>query len=181
VRDGFAKTSSPGRLEILRRGPTVIADSSHNPAGMAATLQALEESFRFSRLIAVVAVSADKDITGMLEDLEPVVTEIVVTTNSQPRSMPAAELGEIAIEIFGEERVIVADRLDDAIESAVALADDPSGRDEIPGSGAVLITGSVITAGDARALLAPGRPADGDVPPPPGTPSRHSFTVGDLS
>jgi dihydrofolate synthase/folylpolyglutamate synthase len=181
VRDGFAKASSPGRLEILRRSPTVIADASHNPAGMAATIDALHESFRFNRLIGVVAVAADKDVAGILEDLEPVLSQVVVTTNSMPRSMAAAQLGELAVEIFGEDRVIVRDRLDDAIEAAVALADESAGSDEIPGSSAVLITGSVVTAGDARALLAPGRAADGDVPPPPGTPSRHSFTVGDLS
>jgi dihydrofolate synthase/folylpolyglutamate synthase len=181
VRDGFAKASSPGRLEVLRRSPTVIADASHNPAGMAATIEALHESFRFTRLIGVLAIPADKDVSGILEDLEPVLSQVVVTVNSLPRSMPAAQLGEVAIEIFGEDRVIVSDRLDDAIEAAIALADEPAGPDEIPGSSAVLITGSVITAGDARALLAPGRPGDGDVPPPPGTPSRHSFTVGDLS
>ena len=181
VRDGFAKTSSPGRLEILRRSPTVIADASHNPAGMAATIEALYESFRFNRLIGVLAVAADKDVTGMLEDLEPVLSDIVVTTNSLPRSMPAAELGALAAEIFGEDRVIVAERLDDAIEAAVALADEPASPDEVPGGSAVLVTGSVVTAGDARALLTPGRAADGEVPPPPGTPSRHSFTVGELS
>jgi len=181
VRDGFAKASSPGRLEILRRSPTVIADASHNPAGMAATIEALQESFRFSRLIGVVAVAADKDVAGILEDLEPVLSNIVTTTNSLARSMPAAELGAIAADIFGEDRVIVAERLDDAIEAAVALADESAGPDEIPGSSAVLITGSVVTAGDARSLLTPDRAADGDVPPPPGTPSRHSFTVGELS
>jgi dihydrofolate synthase/folylpolyglutamate synthase len=181
VRDGFAKASSPGRLEILRRSPTVIADSSHNPAGMAATIEALHESFRFTRLIGVLAVAADKDVAGVLEDLEPVLTHIVVTSNSSPRSMIAAQLGEVAIEVFGEDRVIIQERLDDAIEAAVALADEPGGPDEVPGSSAVLVTGSVVTAGDARALLAPGRAADDDVPPPPGTPSRHSFTVGDLS
>jgi folylpolyglutamate synthase/dihydropteroate synthase len=181
VRDGFGKSSSPGRLEILRRSPTVIADSSHNPAGMAATIEALHESFRFTRLIGVLAVAADKDVTGVLEDLEPVLSHIVVSGNSSPRSMLAAELGELAIEVFGEDRVIVRDRLDDAIEAAVGLADEPARPDEIPGGNAVFVTGSVVTAGDARALLAPGRAADGDVPPPPGTPSRHSFTVGDLS
>jgi folylpolyglutamate synthase/dihydrofolate synthase len=180
VRDGFAKASSPGRLEILRRSPTVIADSSHNPAGMAATIEALHESFRFTRLTGVLAVAADKDVTGVLEDLEPVLSQIVVTSNSSPRSMGAAQLGELASEVFGEDRVIVRDRLDDAIDAAVGLADDPAGPDEIPGSSAVFVTGSVVTAGDARALLAPGRAAD-DVPAPPGTPSRHSFTVGDLS
>ncbi len=181
VRDGFGKASSPGRLEILRRSPTVIADSSHNPAGMAATIEALHESFRFTRLIGVLAVAADKDVTGVLEDLEPVLSHIVVSGNSSPRSMLAAQLGELAIEVFGEDRVIVRDRLDDAIEAAVGLADESAGPDDIPGGNAVLVTGSVVTAGDARALLAPGRAADGDVPPPPGTPSRHSFTVGDLS
>jgi dihydrofolate synthase / folylpolyglutamate synthase len=179
VRDGFSKATAPGRLEVLRRSPTVIADASHNPAGMAATVEALHESFRFTRLVGVLAVAADKDVTALLEDLEPVLDQVVVTANSLPRSMGAAELGELATEVFGEDRVLVRDRLDDAIEAAVTLADQPSGPDEIPGSSAVLITGSVVTAGDARALLTPGREAD--APPPPGTPARHAFTVGDLS
>jgi dihydrofolate synthase/folylpolyglutamate synthase len=181
VRDGFRKASSPGRLEILRRSPTVIADSSHNPAGIEATLDALHESFRFTRLIGVLAVMADKDVTGLLEDLEPELSEIVVTGNSQSRSMSPAQLGELAIEVFGEDRVLIRDRLDDAIEAAVGLADEPAGPNEIPGSSAVLVTGSVTTAGDARALLAPGRTPEADAAPPPGTPARHTFTVGDLS
>ena len=71
VRAGFAKVSSPGRLDILRRSPTVIADAAHNPAGMAVTVQALTESFNFDRIIGVVAVMADKDVAGVLEELEP--------------------------------------------------------------------------------------------------------------
>jgi folylpolyglutamate synthase/dihydrofolate synthase len=181
VREGFAKATSPGRLEVLRRGPTVIADASHNPAGMAATIDALQESFRFTRLIGVLAVAADKDAAGILADLEPVMETIIVTANSSSRSMAPYELGELATEIFGEDRVVVQERLDDAIEAAVALADDPQSADEIPGSSAVLITGSVITAGDARALLAPGRTPDSDAAPPAATPARHTFTVGDLS
>jgi folylpolyglutamate synthase/dihydrofolate synthase len=180
VRDGFARASSPGRLEVLRRSPTVIADASHNPAGMAATVEAMRESFRFSALVAVVAVAADKDATGILADLEPVADRVVVTSNSLPRSLPAADLAVLAAEVFGEDRVIACDRLDDAIEAAVALADESAGPDEIPGATAVLITGSVVTAGDARALLAPGRAVD-EPPPAPGTPARHPFTVGELS
>jgi dihydrofolate synthase/folylpolyglutamate synthase len=181
VREGFAKATSPGRLEILRRSPTVIADSSHNPAGMAATIEAVHEAFRFTRLIGVLAVAADKDVAGVLEDLEPFLESIVVTANSSERSMLPVALGELAAEIFGEDRVVVQERLDDAIEAAIALADEPRTADEIPGGSAVLITGSVITAGDARALLAPGRTPEADVAPPPGTPSRHSLTLGDLS
>ena len=161
VRAGFARASSPGRLDILRRSPTVIADAGHNPAGVSATVQALTEGFDFERVIGVVAVMEDKDVAGVLDELEPVLAEIIVTTNSSPRSMPAAELAELASEIFGEDRVHVVPRLDDAIEAAVALADaaDAELGDEAGGGGlgtaAVLVTGSVVTAGDAQLLLAP--------------------------
>jgi dihydrofolate synthase/folylpolyglutamate synthase len=179
VRAGFAKVSSPGRLEVLRRSPAVLADAAHNPAGMAATMEALTESFGFTRLIGVFAVSEDKDVTGVLAELEPVVSDLIVTTNSSPRAMPVQLLADIAREVFGEDRVQVRERLDDAIEAAVSLADESLGDENVPGSTAVLITGSVVTAGDARLLLAPGSPAD--APPAPEIPARHSFTVGDLS
>ena len=158
VRAGFAKVSSPGRLDILRRSPTVIADAAHNPAGMAVTVQALTESFNFERIVGVVSVMADKDVAGLLEELEPALSDIVVTTNSSPRSMPTAELAELAVEFFGEDRVQVADRLDDAIDLAVSIADEfdaDAVAQGLPGSAAVLVTGSVVTAGDAQLLLAP--------------------------
>lgn len=160
VRAGFARVTSPGRLDILRRSPTVIADAGHNPAGVAVTAEALTESFNFERIIGVVAVMEDKDADGVLDELEPVLSEIVVTTNSSPRSMPADELAELARDIFGEDRVHVVPRLDDAIEMAVALADEADAEQATAaggglGSTAVLVTGSVVTAGDAQLLLAP--------------------------
>jgi dihydrofolate synthase/folylpolyglutamate synthase len=179
VRAGFAKVSSPGRLEVLRRSPTVIADAAHNPAGMAVTMEAITESFDFTRVIGVVAVNADKDVDGLLAELEPVLSDIVVTANSSPRSMSAADLAEVARDVFGEDRVLVRDRLDDAIEAAVGLADESVGE-ELPGAAAVLVTGSVVVAGDARRLLVPDSAPDAE-PPAPETPARHSFTVGDLS
>jgi dihydrofolate synthase/folylpolyglutamate synthase len=179
VREAFAKTASPGRLEILRRSPTVIIDAAHNPAGMAATVAAVEEAFSFSRLIGVFAAPADKDVAGVLAELEPLLSDIVVTTNSTERSLRPHELGELAAEIFGEDRVTVAERLDDAIDAAVTLADDTADAD-LPGSGGVLITGSVVTAGDARALLAPNGGAVAP-DPPASQPSRHSYTAAELS
>jgi dihydrofolate synthase/folylpolyglutamate synthase len=166
VKAGFARVSSPGRLDILRRSPTVIADAGHNPAGVAATAAALEESFNFEKIIGVVSVLADKDVEGVLDELEPLLSEIIVTTNSSPRAMPAEQLAEIAEDIFGEDRVHVVPRLDDAIEQAVTLADAAdadestgasSGAGGGLGSTAILITGAVVTAGDAQLLLAPER------------------------
>jgi dihydrofolate synthase / folylpolyglutamate synthase len=179
VREAFAKVSSPGRLEVIRRSPTIIIDAAHNPAGMAATVTAIEEAFSFARLSGVFAASGDKDVPGMLAELEPLLTDIVVTRNSSDRSMDPEQTAELAAEIFGEDRVQTAARLDDAIEVAVALADEAVAETG-PGSGGVLITGSVITAGDARRLLGP---SGGELPPEPSAnqPSRHSFTAAELS
>jgi dihydrofolate synthase/folylpolyglutamate synthase len=154
VRAAFASVRSPGRLEAVRSAPTILVDAAHNPRGMAATATAIGEAFDFRRLIAVVAMLADKDVTGMLEQLEPIVDELVVTQNSSVRAMSVDELAAAAVRIFGTDRVSVEPRLDDAIEAAVRLAED-TGDDLLSGSG-VLVTGSVVTAGEARTLLGGG-------------------------
>ncbi|WP_306366510.1 folylpolyglutamate synthase/dihydrofolate synthase family protein [Nocardiopsis sp. CC223A] len=149
VAEALAGVDSPGRLEVVRTSPTVIADAAHNPAGMIATAAAVEEAFGFSRLVGVVAIMADKDVEGILDPLEPLLDEIVVTRNSSPRSLDPESLAAIAVGIFGEDRVHLAPRLDDAIDLAVGRAE---AEGEFGGSG-VLVTGSVVTAGDAVHLL----------------------------
>jgi dihydrofolate synthase / folylpolyglutamate synthase len=151
VREGFAGASSPGRLERIRSAPTMLLDAAHNPHGMAATVAAIREEFSFGRLVALVAVFADKDVPGLLDELEDLADQIVVTVNSSPRSMPVDELAAIARDLFGPERVSVAASMPDAIELAVALAEsEPTA--ELASVG-VLITGSVVTVADARRLL----------------------------
>ncbi|MDR0346241.1 MAG: bifunctional folylpolyglutamate synthase/dihydrofolate synthase [Nocardiopsaceae bacterium] len=154
VREAFAQVSAPGRLELVRRSPSLVVDAAHNPAGMAATVAGLIESFGFPTLIGVLAVSEDKDVPGILGELEPAVSQLVVTRSSSDRSMDPAKLAELAAAVLGPERVRAAARLDDAIEIAVELADEASGGS--PADAGVLITGSVVTAGDARRLLGGG-------------------------
>jgi dihydrofolate synthase/folylpolyglutamate synthase len=149
VRAGFAAVSSPGRLEVVRTSPTVILDAAHNPAGARAAAAGVSEAFGFSRLVGVVGTSGDKDVRGLLEAFEPILTEIVVTRNSSHRAMDVDRLAALAVEVFGEERVQVEPRLDDALEAAITLAEE---EQEYAGAG-VLVTGSVITAGEARVLL----------------------------
>jgi dihydrofolate synthase/folylpolyglutamate synthase len=151
VREGFGGVDSPGRLERVRSAPTILLDGAHNPHGMAATVNALEEEFSFRHLVAIVAVLGDKDVSGLLDLLEPIAARIVVTQNSSPRSMPLNELTGIATEIFGEDRVTVAQTMPDAIEEAVVLAEEDTDG-ELSGVG-VLITGSIVTVADARKLL----------------------------
>jgi dihydrofolate synthase / folylpolyglutamate synthase len=153
VREAMAQVVVPGRLEVVRRSPTIVLDAAHNPAGCEAAMAAVQEAFAFSPLVGVVGVMADKDAAEMLAVLEPMMAHIVCTQNSTARSMPAGELGELAEGIFGPDRVHVRPRLDDAIDAAAGLAEEGGSYGEALGSGGVLVIGSVITAGEARTLL----------------------------
>ncbi|PRY42157.1 dihydrofolate synthase/folylpolyglutamate synthase [Geodermatophilus tzadiensis] len=155
VRSAFAAVRSPGRLERVRTSPTVLVDAAHNPAGMAATVAAIRESFDFTRLVGVVGVVHGKDVEGMLRELETVCAELVVTQNGSPRAVPADELGALAVDVFGADRVSVSPRLPEALTEAIELAE--AGPDDALGGSGVLVTGSVVTAGEARTVLG-GRP-----------------------
>lgn len=149
VRNGFAQAISPGRLERVRTSPTTFIDAAHNPHGAKALGAALDRDFDFARLIGVLSIFADKDATGILTALEPYLTEVVITQNSSPRALDAYDLTETARDIFGEERVHVADNLPGAYAQAVELAEDA----EVQSGSGIIITGSVVTAGDARAMF----------------------------
>lgn len=151
VRGAFAEATSPGRLEVVRRSPTIILDAAHNPAGAEATAAALEDSFQLDPLVGVIGVMSDKDHEGLLAAFEPHLTHVVITQSSTPRARPAEELAVVARDVFGDDRVTVVPRLADALDVAAGLAD--SGTGDAISSGAVLVTGSVVTVGEARLLL----------------------------
>lgn len=147
VQRGFASATSPGRLEVVKRSPTVIVDAAHNPHGAAVLASALQESFTFDHIIGVISVMADKDVRGVLEALEPVMQEVVVTWNGAARAMSVSDIAELAQEVFGEDRVHTSQTLSSAIDLGTELADQAG----TSGVG-VVITGSVVTAAKGRAL-----------------------------
>jgi dihydrofolate synthase / folylpolyglutamate synthase len=149
VRDALARVASPGRIEVVRRSPTIMVDAAHNPAGAQALAVAVQEEFSFTRLVGVVAVLGDKDVRGILAELEPLLATVVVTENSSPRRLPVEELAAVAEQVFGPERVVRARQLPDALDAAVELVE----AEALRGGTGVLVTGSVVTAGDARHLL----------------------------
>jgi dihydrofolate synthase/folylpolyglutamate synthase len=126
----------------------VLVDAAHNPAGAAVLADALREAFTFTRLVGVVGVLADKDAEGILGALEPVLDEVVVTRSTSPRAIDPAELAEIAEDVFGDDRVHLAPRLDDALDIAIGRAEEGG----LVGGG-VLATGSITLAADVRRLL----------------------------
>ncbi|MFF0453113.1 bifunctional folylpolyglutamate synthase/dihydrofolate synthase [Nocardia africana] len=153
VRAGFAAVASPGRMERMRSAPTIFIDAAHNPAGARALAATLTEEFDFRKLVGVVAVLSDKDAAGILAALEPVLDEIVVTTNGSPRALGVDELADLAVQRFGDERVVTANTLADAVETAIAIAEEAGDAGEPVSGAGIVVTGSVVTAGAARSLF----------------------------
>lgn len=150
VREGFASADSSGRLHAVRLDPTVLVDSAHNPHGARALAAAIHDSFTFDRLIGVVGLLSDKDAHGVLEALEPVLDELIVTTPASPRALPADDLAAVAENYFSGKDVVVEDELLDAVDRAMGIADADG---DVGGSG-VLVTGSVVLVGDVLRLFA---------------------------
>ena len=151
VRNAFANVKSPGRLEILHRDPTVIVDAAHNPHGARALANTLKTEFDFESIFCVLAILGEKDVAGVLYELEPVVDRLVVTQSSSPRALEVEKLYDSAIKVFGVDRVYKEANLINAITYAseqVTLLNQVS-----EGVSAVVITGSVVTAGEARTVL----------------------------
>jgi len=151
VRAAFASVSSPGRLEILHRDPTVIIDAAHNPHGATALADTIRNEFDFESIFCVLGILGEKDVKGVLKALEPVVDRLIVTKSDSPRALPVAELFAEAVQVFGNDRVFKEDDLNSAITYAMEQATLINQVSD--GVSAVLITGSVVTAGSAREIL----------------------------
>ncbi len=151
VRSAFSKVRSPGRCEVIHRDPTVIIDAAHNPHGAKAITNTINSEFDFETVIGVVAVLGDKDAAGILAELSQVVDYLVVSQSSSPRALPANELAKIAAQFFTPEQIEVIPELRGAITYATEKANLANQVNE--GVSAVLVTGSVVSAGEARAIV----------------------------
>ena len=151
VSGAFASVTSPGRFEILHRDPTVIVDAAHNPHGAKALAKTISNEFDFQSIFGVVAILGDKDVLGILRELEPVVSRIVVTENTSERALPKEELFKIAQSVFGIDRTFMEADLQSAITYSMEQATLLNQVSD--GSNAVLITGSVVTVGEAKRIV----------------------------
>jgi dihydrofolate synthase/folylpolyglutamate synthase len=149
VRAGFANVSSPGRCEIIHRDPTIILDAAHNPHGAKAIAETIQSEFTFDDVTGIIALMADKDALGILQALEPIMNQAIVTTNSSERSMSVKDLEVLATQVFGADRVFTQPTLAEAIEKAIKDSVRPLSEESL----AILITGSVVTVGEARTAV----------------------------
>jgi dihydrofolate synthase/folylpolyglutamate synthase len=147
VEQGLGSVTSPGRLQIIGSDPAVLVDAAHNPHGARSLVVALGEAFDFDEVAIVIGVLGDKDAAGIIDALLDLDARYVVTVPDSDRATDAAELAELVSSKVGGDRVSVAPRLDDALDEARAWAGEGEKR-------AVIVTGSVLLAGEAMRIAA---------------------------
>lgn len=150
VEAGMLGATSPGRLQVVRHSPTIIVDAAHNPAGAHTLGESISEAFDFERVVGVYSAMGDKDIEGVLGEVEPYLDSLVVTQMPGVRAKPAEEIAQIAREVFGSDRVDVQEDILEAIATAVNLGE--SGDESAPATG-VVVFGSVLLAGEVLRLM----------------------------
>ncbi len=96
IRQGFRTVSWPGRFQILSRSPAVLVDSAHNRDSALRLRIALDDYFPGKPVTLVFGALADKDIPGMLAELLPRVSRLILTQADHPRAATVEELSELA-------------------------------------------------------------------------------------
>jgi len=146
MRTGLANAAWEGRLEKVAERPDIYLDGAHNPASARVLADAVRElKAGYRRLVLVIGVLMDKDYRGILTQLAPLADRIIVT---RPNYSRALDVGSLAAEIVSFHRT--ADSAGTVAE-AVGLARQGAAENDL-----ILITGSLYTVGDARAVLRPG-------------------------
>lgn len=137
----------PARFETVSTEPLVIVDGSHNPEAAGVLADAVRERFGDVPAVRVLlGVLADKDAEGIVRALAPVVGEWSVTAPGSPRALDAEGLAAVVESVTGRRPRVFAD-VSSGLAGLVIRGGDP-----------LVVTGSLVTAGEARRLLL-GRPA----------------------
>lgn len=144
VRDALGKTSVPGRLEVISTQPVCIFDGSHNPSGMAETVASLEQMFERRRLIGVISILKDKEVSEILQSVAPACDIIFATQSSSPRALPADELAGMIADLGKGTEVFIDPEPRSAMMSAYRLATSNQ---------VVLVTGSLTLVADLKREL----------------------------
>ncbi len=145
MRNGLQKARWPGRMEIVRRAPTIVLDGAHNPEAWQAMKKTLREYFSYKKLFMIIGVMQDKDIARMIEILTPGAHTVIFCKPKMERAAPKNLIVPYISRIAA--RTILW--IDDTVEALHAALRRASSDD------LVCVTGSLFTVGEAREYLIP--------------------------
>jgi dihydrofolate synthase/folylpolyglutamate synthase len=139
IREGLWAVDWPGRMEVLARGPLVIADSAHNGDSARKLIAALKSSFEYQRLFVILGASADHLTPGLLGAVRDAADRGIATQSQHPRAAPP---GLIVERSAGLGFSLTPSQ---SVSEALGMALGEAGPDDL-----ICCTGSVFVAAEAR-------------------------------
>jgi dihydrofolate synthase/folylpolyglutamate synthase len=140
IRVGLSNVQWAGRFHVLSVAPTVVLDSAHNRDSALQLRIALDDYFPGRPVRMVFGASSDKDVRGMLLELSPRVSRVILTQADHPRAERSGALAE-QVRSFGRPVEVVV-----PVAEALRIAMQDLEEDEV-----VLVTGSIFVVGSALA------------------------------
>lgn len=145
VRTAAAGATSPGRIEVVQRNPLVILDGAHNAEGLQGLAEALATEFPETRRVLVVGFRGERDVPHLLEALDGLFDEVVVTAADDADAVDVGSVADGVRQAFGAEVTVVVEQ---PVAQAVTEALHRVAEDEI-----LVVTGSLYVVGEARQAL----------------------------
>ena len=143
--NGLKSVSMIGRMEIICRDPRILVDTAHNAASIRALIQAIGQHIPYDSMVVIFGCNADKDVRGMLEQLQFGADKVIFTRSNSPRAMLPQDLEDMYTEICGK---MCQNAL--TLREAIEIAKSAISREDL-----ICIAGSFYLVGQAKTLLQP--------------------------
>jgi dihydrofolate synthase/folylpolyglutamate synthase len=143
--EGLKDIKMPGRMEIVNSDPRILIDGAHNGASIRALVQAIGQHVPYDSMIVIFGCNQDKDIRGMLEQLQYGADKVIFTRSNSPKAVFPQELSDMYTEICGKMCQTAM-----SLKEALRVASSAIGREDL-----ICITGSFYLVGQARVMYLP--------------------------
>ena len=142
---GLRGVSLIGRMEMLCGDPRILIDAAHNAASIRALIQAIGQHIPYDSLIFIFGCNADKDVRGMLTELQYGADKVIFTRSNSPKAVFPTDLAEMYTEICGKMCQTAM-----TLREALRIARCAVTREDL-----ICVTGSFYLVGQAKSLFAP--------------------------
>lgn len=147
--DGLHRVTLAGRMEMICDDPRIMIDGAHNAASIRALIHAIGQNIPYDSMVVIFGCNTDKDIVGMLNELQYGADKVIFTRSSSPKAVPPQELADLYTEICGKMY-----QTSSSLGEALQLARSAVGREDL-----ICITGSFYLIGQAKMRFQPNRAA----------------------
>jgi dihydrofolate synthase/folylpolyglutamate synthase len=142
--EGLAKTTLPGRMELINQTPRVLVDGAHNAASLDALMRAIGQHILYDSMVVIFGCCADKDIPGMLDRITSGADKVIFCPVKNIRTADPEELAARYVEQYGKMAQVAH-----SLQEALDIANRAVTKEDL-----ICITGSFYLVGEAKKLFA---------------------------